>query len=266
MVKTDNGRHIRYNISEDPVASFVNKSTYYAIMRSLDWVIKSYSLKPPLKILDYGCGRGEIMKLLAKQGHLPLGCDIDQQCLSLCEKYGKVFYIDPENFRKALEGINNVDLIIMSHVLEHIQDPTKILNILKPKTKFGFILAVPNPHYMICIVKSLLRIKPKGVIEGHFYSWDWDHFKNFLEFHAKLKILYYEYDSVGFPIPYKTRAFLAKIRLLPLLEEYILKSLFPRFCRSIIVFCSENLNTLFRHNSQEEINRCKSSLQTKLFL
>ena len=101
------------------------------------------------KILDYGCGFGQVMTSLNKSGYSNVyGVDIEDDALEYCEKtklnVRRLNLIDLENpfdFK--------FDAIVLSHVLEHIPKDTVVDTLKAIKEKFMsekscLIIAVPN--------------------------------------------------------------------------------------------------------------------------
>ena len=221
----DNVLHIHY---EQPhaLAKFVNASTYRALMRA----IKKH-VKPGAKILDVGCGRGELLQLLAESGYEAFGCDMDAECVRLSSKYANVQQLTVEQISSDKFECK-FDLVVMSHVLEHVENPSAMMVRLKGLSK-NLLISIPNPYYLSNIVKSLLRIPASHVNAGHLYSWDWDHFKTFVELGHDCRVKEWFYDSVALPVPSFIRKWLVSIGILPVIEDHILRFLLPRFSRSI---------------------------------
>lgn len=224
----DNVLHIHY---EQPhaLAKFVNESTYRALIRAI-----RKHVKPGAKILDIGCGRGELLQLLAASGYEVFGCDMDAECVRLSSKYANVQQLTVEQIASDKFECK-FDLVVMSHVLEHIENPSAMMNRLKGMSKH-LLISVPNPYYLTNIVKSFLRIPARHVNAGHLYSWDWDHFKTFIELGHDCRVEEWFYDSVALPVPSIVRRFLMVIGILPIIEDNLLRFLLPRFSRSITAF------------------------------
>ena len=113
-----------------------------------------------LKILDIGCGSGELGRLLKAKGHLVYGIEIDKKSYLLSKrKLDKVLLGDisamtiPKNFR-------NFDYIIFADVLEHLVNPLAVLEKVKPLLKKeGFVLiSVPNIANWVMRLKLLFGI------------------------------------------------------------------------------------------------------------
>ena len=104
-----------------------------------------------ISILDYGCGYGQNMQALRNEGFKNVyGLDLDEKAINYCKKNNfKVLNIAEDNFNEYLKNKNNkFDVIILSHVLEHIPKDdmqSALEGIYKLLKANGFLLiAVPN--------------------------------------------------------------------------------------------------------------------------
>lgn len=114
------------------------------------YLIESLSKDLSTKILDIGCGFGQILKGIKDLGYADLyGIDISKEAVDYCKSIGlNVDRIsDLIGFTKSCK--DKFDFIIMNHVLEHI-DKSKIIETLKAikeglLNKGGsFLVTVPN--------------------------------------------------------------------------------------------------------------------------
>ena len=105
------------------------------------------------RVLDLGCGTGELARYLATSGHQVIGCDIAPQMLSYAAAaaadttVGWV-QLDPR-WRTLPVGPASVDAVVVASVLEYVQQPSAVLGecarVLRPG---GVILCtVPNPAH-----------------------------------------------------------------------------------------------------------------------
>lgn len=93
------------------------------------------------RLLDYGCGEGVLLGEALATGWNAIGYDIGGPAIAACRQRG-LPVVD------ALDDLGNerFDVIVLSHVFEHLADPSHTLEYLKVKlTPHGLIcLEVPN--------------------------------------------------------------------------------------------------------------------------
>lgn len=94
------------------------------------------------KILDFGCGVGDFVKFMEKENEM-FGYEPNKEAISFSQKKSSkaIFFSNLEDIKKE-----KYDGICLWHVLEHLEDQEKILDIfyqqLNPSGKL--ILALPN--------------------------------------------------------------------------------------------------------------------------
>lgn len=95
-------------------------------------------LAPDLRILDFGCGTGNVTLELAKRGYESTGIDLSPKAI----KIANLYRVDLPN--RVQERVNFVcddihsyktsrpyDLFLLLHVVEHILDPTLLFDSLR---------------------------------------------------------------------------------------------------------------------------------------
>jgi 2-polyprenyl-3-methyl-5-hydroxy-6-metoxy-1,4-benzoquinol methylase len=152
--------------------------------------------------LDVGCGPGLILQLIkAKRPDATFSiADAYPSCLDLAERHlGDVagrYVLDKNDFVPEKVIDRKFDVIVLSHVLEHLRDPiaaiNSLLSLLKPDGKL--IIAVPNLARPEVVLTGLAR--KHYVNRGHIYGWDRSHFQNFLERICGLDVVEYGADVV----------------------------------------------------------------------
>ena len=123
-------------------------------MGAVEWLLdhlhnyRAYQIEQhqrPGKVLDVGCGRGLLLNKLRQRGWDPLGTELSEDAAAYArDQLGLPVITQP------LEEIgfpsNEFDLVILWHVLEHVQSPRDIVRevarILKPGCTL--LVAVPN--------------------------------------------------------------------------------------------------------------------------
>jgi len=128
-------------------------------------------------ILDIGCGCGDNAKILSKNGKIIDGITISDKEAALATKYcRKVKIYDVE---KGLpEGLSdNYDVIICSHILEHICYPDKLLLDIRSKMiidKSKLIVSLPNVmqySYRFKLMMGQFKYEDAGVMDYTHFRW-----------------------------------------------------------------------------------------------
>lgn len=116
--------------------------------RVYEWIvgcIKKNGLED-LRLLDVGCGPGGLSALAQGSGIRIDGYDFSHEAIDQfksanlgCEAYYGNFSVDPS----FLDILSNYDVIVMSEVLEHIQDDLQLLK----KIPHGKRVIITVPHF-----------------------------------------------------------------------------------------------------------------------
>lgn len=219
-------KHLSY-VQPGVFAEHLNGSTYDTVFEAV-----SRHLPRGSRVLDVGSGRGELLKRLSDNGYVVTGCDMDDQCVALGSAYGDVRKLAVEDISpEKFDG--KFDCVVMSHVLEHIENPKDALRRISAVLDGFMVISVPNPYYLPNMRAALFRREVSYVNTGHLHTWDWSHFKTFLEAGCGHEVVEWFYDAVPLPMSHRIRGPLHKVGALSLIENGMMKSLLPRFCRSV---------------------------------
>lgn len=219
-------KHISY-VQPGALAEHLNGSTY-------DTVFEAVTRHVPrgARVLDVGSGRGELLKRLSEHGYAVTGCDMDDTCVELGSAYGEVRKLAVEDISpEQFDG--KFDCVVMSHVLEHVENPREALRRISAVLDGLMVISVPNPYYLPNMRAALLRREVGYVNTGHLHTWDWAHFKTFLEAGCGHAVVEWFYDAVPLPMSHRVRVPLHRVGALSFLENRVLRSVLPRFCRSV---------------------------------
>lgn len=122
---------------------------YYENYRMPGYLQRVLLENNPSRILDFGCGYGQLMSAIKRTTSCEVeGIDVDGGAIDKCRNMGFICHdaADADNF--FAKNKESFDLVIMSHVLEHIPKSemirmlSKIREILNPTGQL--LLAVPN--------------------------------------------------------------------------------------------------------------------------
>jgi len=224
--------HVKYEIPDA-------WADYHAVLRKaiMELVsdVQARLDKHSIKVLDVGCGRGELMADLKTNNAVPSGMDMDAECVKMSDQFGDVVTADISKIPEIYEK-ESFDLVIASHILEHLDNPRQGVEFLKQATKKYLIIAVPN----LSSFTNLFWFKkaPGFVNKGHKVGWDPAHLHTFLVYTCGLNVLCWKADRV---LIHSRFVKLAKIfRVENTLKDNILPRLFPLQSRSLIVLCEKS--------------------------
>lgn len=101
---------------------------------------------PGSRFLDIGCGMGYLVEALSEKGFYSEGIDLNSLAVKAAKQRG--LNVSNKTVDDLIEEGSKFEIVLMSHVLEHIDDPLsmikKVRHIVKPKGKL--ILAQTNYH------------------------------------------------------------------------------------------------------------------------
>jgi 2-polyprenyl-3-methyl-5-hydroxy-6-metoxy-1,4-benzoquinol methylase len=161
-------KHLTLNI--DSYKSYLWNTLY----KKLNKLLNNIKLNLPktedkLTVLDIGSGRGELLKIISETGHSVIGIDIDPECVQIGSLYSDCFLGKVDDLSVLFQQ-NQFDVIICSHVLEHLSNPYQALNLMYELEPKVVILAVPNLLRPIRILRALFNSR-RGDHHEHLYSW-----------------------------------------------------------------------------------------------
>lgn len=141
-----------------------------ADLKRLDFIRKNLqaSLPPNGTVLDVGCGNGIISLQLGKDGFNIKGIDVSEKAIEKARATNPFPNVRFEvaDADKLKAGGESFDAIICSEVLEHLNQPARLLKELVPILKDNGILLVTVPNGMgpreVLVTKPFLRLRKKN--------------------------------------------------------------------------------------------------------
>ena len=97
-------------------------------------------------ICDIGCGAGALSLGLAERGHEVIGVDVDPEAVRTAQAAGVGAHLGSVEQLPPAVAERQFDLIVMSHVLEHVLHPSHAVAQVAARLRPGgrFICVVPN--------------------------------------------------------------------------------------------------------------------------
>jgi len=190
-----------------------------------------------LKVLDIGCGRGELMGLLRDQGHTCVGVDVEPDCVSLASEFGATHVgtfgtLQMLPLNDDFQG--SVDVAVSSHVLEHVDSPLDCLRQARDVEANRYVFAVPNVLRSISLVRAVTG-SPRADHPTHVFGWTRPEFEALLN-RAGFDLIAWHCDRVTIN-PLAGKIGTQVTRLLSPLETGLLPRLFPMLSSSLIAEC-----------------------------
>jgi 2-polyprenyl-3-methyl-5-hydroxy-6-metoxy-1,4-benzoquinol methylase len=122
----------------------------FADVKRLNFIIEVLRKQLPegAEVLDVGCGNGVISRSLGEKGFNVRGIDISEKTIARARelnKYPNVRFEAVSAEQLVADG-NKYHAVICSEVLEHLNDPGKLLNVLHDSLHENGVLIVTVPN------------------------------------------------------------------------------------------------------------------------
>jgi ubiquinone/menaquinone biosynthesis C-methylase UbiE len=176
------GSNLEKHTSKNPLVKFLNNR-----------------LKPkPKNILDAGCGEGFTINMLANSNDSIsiTGLDIEKDALEYAKGLNpKVKFFEGSVYELPFDD-NQFDVVILSEVLEHLENPSKALSEIYRVSSGYCVISVPNePIFRLGNMARLTYLSDYGNTPGHINHWSK---KSFIELISKI----FEVEEVKVPLPW----------------------------------------------------------------
>lgn len=137
--------------------------------KSLDMQVKLIKkhLKKDGHILEIGCGQGLLLKLLKKESYNVTGLEPSIAASSTARSSG--LNVITGEFPQDIPTNTEYDLIIMSHVLEHLENPLEVIKEIRKITKKDGKLLLIQTNYKGLVPKRYKEKWYAWVPEHHFW-------------------------------------------------------------------------------------------------
>lgn len=153
------------------INDYAKNTTYRDVedLKRLDFIVNSIKSlnNPNAKVLDIGCGNGNMSLALGSLGYAVTGIDIDQLSIDHAAALNTFANVKFEvNDANSLPVIDEFDAVVCSEVLEHLIQPGKLLQTIYRILKPGgvFVATVPNGYgpREVLITRPMQWLHKKG--------------------------------------------------------------------------------------------------------
>jgi len=168
----------------NPLARYLNNT----FLNTLSFLTHKTGAK---KVLDAGCGEGFVIERLNKDWAAEfMGLDIEEDALKIAkEKNPQVSFQQASVYQLPFRD-KSFDLVILSEVLEHLEDPAKALEEIKRVAKDYTLISVPHePVWRFGNMARLKYLRSFGNTPGHVNHWTRRAFIGLISSHFIIKEL-----------------------------------------------------------------------------
>lgn len=172
-IKGDEHYNLIYNNNLEQEAQWLALSAPQKVESIVQLLLRE-NIKPN-SILELGCGTGSVIRECQRRGLAKeyFAVDSSKQALNYLQQNSKNIKTLQADITKQKNYFNQkFDVIILSHVLEHIHDETVFLQFLKANLNYKYlIIEVPLENLFFSRIKNLFRDRTKNAA-GHvnFYT------------------------------------------------------------------------------------------------
>jgi SAM-dependent methyltransferase len=105
----------------------------------VDYILRF--IKPEYSVLDLGCSRGEITRRVAEKAKSVVGVDQNAEAIAAAKEHERdnlqFFHGDARDFLTG--SSERFDVLILSHILEHLDDPEEFLRQFKDDFRYIYV-------------------------------------------------------------------------------------------------------------------------------
>ena len=105
-------------------------------------------VEPGARVLDLGVGDGALLRhLIDARGVVGFGLDVSPQAVDFCRAQGLDVQLADINRPLSDYLSESFDYVILSEIIEHLPDPERLLDELRPHLRRGIIVSIPNTGF-----------------------------------------------------------------------------------------------------------------------
>jgi 2-polyprenyl-3-methyl-5-hydroxy-6-metoxy-1,4-benzoquinol methylase len=152
-------------------------------VNSVEILLQRQGIKPA-SVLELGCGTGAVILECQRRG---LGAeftaiDYSKEAIGYLEGHSQgIRCVAADITRPDFKLDQTFDVAILSHVLEHLEEPLQFLQLLMSRVRFRYLVAeVPLEDLLASRLKNLFRDRTRNTA-GHVQFFTQDTFRRLLE-------------------------------------------------------------------------------------
>ena len=149
-----------------------DSTVYHSLYKLPDYKGISTELQkyvPKGRILDVGCYIGTFLCFLREQGWDITGVELDSRAVRFAqEEFGLTILNEALESLDTIEHHDTFDAITMLHLIEHLDDPASLLDVVRRLLKPGGVVAIETPTYDSLLFKLLERERSVSC-NGHIF-------------------------------------------------------------------------------------------------
>lgn len=180
-------------IARETASTLIPHKKNYMYQESIDYIKTELNKKNTA--LDLGCASGEITKKISHFVKKIIGIDYSQILIQEAKKNNSnnnIEYIVSDIFDYLKKQKNNFDILILSHVLEHLDNPSNFLKKIKNRFTKIYIEIPDNDSDQTNHTRNQLKIDTLYNDADHISEFTRNTFENLLQ-NNKLQIIKKDY-------------------------------------------------------------------------
>lgn len=119
------------------------------------------------RLLDVGCSHGLLLEEASRLGFVVEGFEPSEGAVKYCNQKG--LNVQRGYLAKGIYPPNTFDVVVMSHVLEHLLKPEELLKIAHSILTQDGVLCLSQTNYQGTLPVLLGRHWPAWVVQQHYY-------------------------------------------------------------------------------------------------
>ena len=126
----------------------------------LDKIVESLPKTKNIKILDAGCGEGQLLLKIFNKGYNDIyGTDVTPVALESAKKRIPKTKFSLQDLKSLNFSDEYFDVVICTEVIEHIRDYNKVISELKRVLKKNGLLIITFPNEPLCVIMRIIFLR-----------------------------------------------------------------------------------------------------------